>query len=173
MSNIEDDFRKEVNVKKVAQAVKRLGEFALYSKSEDCNLLITKYFILNMTEEQFWEVQCALLAKRVGAWFLISKEGLTEKDPVDENGFELQLYFKTVNATDAEIIGFTELVFNGLMLYAGEGKYIGIKQAWMDMIGGLSTVRKSPFTAVVKVSDFHVVAISKEPESQYLVPLLF
>lgn len=171
MPNIEDDYKKEVNIKKVVKAVKAIGEFALYSQSEDCNLLITRAFILNLTGEQFWEMQCALLAKRTGVWFFIAKEGLIEKDPVTDG--EVDFYFQVVNNENAEIIGYTELTLNGVMLYAGEAKYIGIKSAWMDMLGGLSTVRKAPRSATVKVSDFHVLCIAKDPESQYLAPILF
>jgi len=43
---IEQDLKRKVNVKKVVKAVKNIGSFALYSKSKDCTLLITSYFII-------------------------------------------------------------------------------------------------------------------------------
>jgi hypothetical protein len=173
MANMETDYKKQVNVKKVIKAVKNIGEFALYSKSEDCNLLLTRHFILNLTEEQFWEAQCALLAKKRGIWLTICKEGLVDGKPIEEDGAELELYFKTVNNHVAEIIGFTELVLNNVMLYAGEQKYIGIKQHYIEMIGGLSVIKKARNSSVVVASDFHVLTTVEKIESEFLAPLLF
>lgn len=173
MSTIEVDLKKQVNVKKVVKAVKNIGEFALYSKSEDCNLLVTRYFILNLTEEQFWEAQCALLAKRTGVWFTICKEGLIEGKSIDEDRTGIDLYFRTVNNSFAEIIGYTELILNGVMLYAGEEKYIGIKESYIEMLGGLSAIKKARNSSVVIASDFHLLTIVDKAESQYLAPLLF
>jgi hypothetical protein len=173
MSTMEQDIKKQVNVKKVVKAVKNIGEFALYSKSEDCNLLVTRNFILNLTEEQFWEVQCALLAKQIGVWFTICKEGLVEGKSIEEDNFGVNLYFKTVHDPIAEIIGFTELILNGVMLYAGEEKYIGIKESYIEMIGGLSAIKKARNSSVVIASDYHVLTIVDKIESEYLAPLLF
>lgn len=173
MSNPEQDIKKEVNVKKVVKAVKSIGEFALYSKSEDCNLVITRYFILNVSAEQFWEIQCGLLAKRTGVWYTVGKEELIEGDFVEDDAEEIKLYFRLVKQTDADIIGYTDLVLNNVMLYAGEGKYIGIKQSYIDMIGGLRPIKKASGLSMVVASDFHVLSTASDIKCEYLAPLLF
>ena len=173
MASIEVDLKKQVNVKKVVKAVKNIGEFALYSKSEDCNLLLTRHFVLNLSEEQFWEAQCALLAKKIGVWFTICKEGLVEGKTTEEDGSGVDLYFRTVHNPVLEIIGYTELILNNVMLYTGEEKYIGIKQHYIEMLGGLSAIKKARNSSVVVASDFHVLTIVEKNESEFLAPLLF
>jgi hypothetical protein len=173
MPTLEIDIKKQVNIKKVVKAVKSIGEFALYSKSEDCNLLVTRYFVLNLNADQFWEAQCALLAKKIGVWFSICKEGLVEGKSIEDDGSGVDLYFKTVHNPIAEIIGYTELILNGVMLYAGEEKYIGIKESYIEMLGGLSAIKKARNSSVVIASDFHLLTIVDKAESQYLAPLLF
>jgi len=171
MSTIEEIFKKEVNIKKVVKAVKYASSFALYSKSKDCNLLITQYFILNLTEEQFWELQCALLVKEIGYWFTICKGDLVQGNEVQSE--EVMVYFDTIRNENVNIIPFTQLYLNNSMLYAVEAGYVGVKRDHIEMLGGLSAVKKAVGVNMIIASDFHVLTINKEAYSEYLAPLLF
>lgn len=171
MANIEEDFKRQVNVKKVVKAVKNIGLFALYSKSKDCTLVITHNFILNLSEEQAWEIQCALLVKELGKWYTVHKDGPIEGNPVKQS--EVDAYFYTVKSELLNIIPFTELYLNNAMLYAVDAGYVGIKADYIDMLGGLAVVKKASQANMVVISDYHVVTINKEAKSEYLAPLLF
>lgn len=173
MSNPEQDIKKLVNVKKVIKTVKNIGEFALYSHSEDCNLVLTRYFVLNVSAEQFWEIQCGLLAKKIGIWYTVCKGEPIEGDAVEEDEAEIDMYFYHINRAKAEIIGYTDLVLGNIMLYAGESKYIGIKQSYIDMIGGLRPIKKEAGSSYVVASDYHLLCTADEVKCEYLQPILF
>lgn len=171
MANIEDDLKREVNIKKVVKAVKSIGSFALYKSSEDSTLLLTSYFILNLNEEQAWEMQCALLVKELGKWYTTDKDGPIMGAPVKQE--EINLYYATVNSKSLDIIGFTELYLNSTALYAHDRGYVGFKREQIDMLGALPVIRMSAMGSVAVVSDFHVLTPVKKVESDYLAPLLF
>lgn len=171
MSNFEDDYKRIVNVKKVVRAVKKIGNFAMYSSSEDSTLLITEYFILNLNELQSWEIQCALLVKELGKWYTVDKEGPIAGKEVEQE--KIDSYYRAVNAEGLEIVGFTELYLNNISVYAADGKFVGIKRDYMEMLGDMSAVRKSPFNSYLVVSESHLIAPAKQPESIHLAPMLF
>lgn len=171
MANIEEDYKKLVNIKKVAKAAKSLGQFALYKSSEDSTLLLTRSFILNLNDKQAWEIQCALLIPELGKWYTADKDGPIEGNPIKQT--EIDVYFNTVKTSNLEIIGFTELYLNNVALYAGEGGYIGIKRDYVEMGGGLCVIKKSRISSFVVLSDYHVVLPVQKLESEYLQPLLF
>lgn len=171
MSTIEEDFKRKVNVKKVVKAVKNIGLFALYSKSKDCTLLITSCFIINLNEEQAWEMQCALLVKELGKWYSVHKDGPIEGNPVKQS--EVDLYYSVINDNSLNIIGFTELYLNDVALYAdNDSGYLGIHRSYIEMLGS-PLVKKSLHKSLAIVSDFHLVAPEKETFSEYLAPRLF
>lgn len=170
MANIEQDLKKQVNVKKVVKAVKRQGRFALYRSSEDSTLLITSSFILNLNDEQAWEIQCALLVKTLGKWYGVVKGEPVEEKPVKQE--EIDLYFKSVKEPGLNIIGFTGLYLGDTALYAADGKYVGINREYIEMVGS-PAVRKERYQEIVVASDFHVIAPIKFKDNDYLRPLLF
>lgn len=172
MPTIEEDLKKLVNINKVAKAVKDIGRFALCSLNEETNLLITGYFILNLTEGQFWEIQCKLLAKKTGVWFHMSKEGLIEEKPVSED--ETGLYFRTVKNQTLQIIGWNDLYLGNIMIYAAEeGAYVGVKRHHVDMLGDVSALKQARVGSLIVAADVHVLTPMKEIESEYLVARLF
>jgi hypothetical protein len=166
----EEEYKKLVNVNKVAKAVKDIGQFALYSPTKDTNLLLTSSFILNLTEEQAWEVQCKLLAKVRGIWLRINKGELIEGNPVTEA--EADIYFKAVNNSNLQQIGNTDLYLGGVALYAAESGYVGVQRKYIDMIG-MPPLKKSPGSNNLIADDVHLIAPVKEVKSDYLAPLLF
>jgi len=171
MSTIEEDLKRQVNIKKVVKAVKNIGSFALYSKSKDCTLLITRDFIINLNEEQAWEMQCALLVKELGKWYTVVKGEPIEAGPVTQK--QVDVYYSTVKDGDMNIIGFTELYLNDIALYANTNSgYIGVKHSYLEMIGS-PLVKKSFDVAMVVASDYHVLTTAKDVECDYLRALLF
>jgi len=170
MANIEEDLKKVINVKKVVKAVKYLGRFALYRSSEDSTLLITSNFILNLNAEQAWEIQCALLVKTIGKWHTVRKGEPDEDNPVKQS--EVDLYFKSVNDTGLNIIGFTDLYLRNVALYAENGGYVGVDRDYIEMVKN-PVVRKSSDGAVIVASECHVLAPMKFKDNDYLRPLLF
>lgn len=171
MSTIEENLKRQVNVKKVVKAVKNIGSFAMYSKSKDCTLLITNHFIINLNEEQAWEIQCALLVKELGKWYTVVKGEPIENCPVED--YEVNAYYDAVNDKNLNIIGFTELYLNNIALYADANSgYIGVKQSYLEMIGS-PLVKKSFDGVMVVASDYHVLTITKDIECDYLRALLF
>lgn len=165
MSNVEQDIKKQVNVKKVVKAVKDIGHFALYSPDKENNLLFTGQFILNLTEEQAWEVQCGLLVKSRGIWLYTGKEGLQEDKPV---GDELILYSRAVKNPNLEIIGHTDLYLENTALYIAPGKYVGIKRQYLEMLGDLPELRQATGNHLVVAAGVHVLTPVKAIKSDYL-----
>lgn len=170
MPSIEEDFKRQINVKKVVKAVKNIGSFALYKSSDDSTLLLTSYFILNLNAEQAWEMQCALLVKELGKWYTVNKECPIEGNPVTQA--EIDVYYHAVKDPQLNIIGFTELYLNSIALYAADSGYVGIKSHHIEMLGGPCVIKKGAGSFVV-ASDYHVLSPVKETESEYLAPLLF
>lgn len=172
MQDIDQEVKKIINVSKVAKEVKNIGRFALYSHSAESNLLITTNFILNLTEEQFWEVQCKLLAKKIGVWFQITKEGLVEeKLSIRES---VELYFRSVNNKYLEIVGRTDLYLNDVMLYTGhEGGYVGVRRTYIEMLEGLPLLKQAIRGAEIIAADVHMLVPVLKIESDYLRPRLF
>lgn len=171
MSTIEQDLKRQVNIKKVVKAVKNIGSFALYSKAKDCTLLITSHFILNLNEEQAWEMQCALLVKELGKWYTVVKGEPIEAGPVED--YEVEAYYDVVNDDKLNIIGFTELYLNNIALYTDNNSgYIGLARNHLEMLGH-PLIKKSFDGVMVVASDYHVLSLAKDPECDYLRPLLF
>lgn len=54
---------KLVSVNKVAKNVLSIGQFGLFQIHE-LNLIATHWFMLSVTEDQFWKIQCKLEAKQ-------------------------------------------------------------------------------------------------------------
>lgn len=171
MANVEEDIKRKVNIKKVVKTVKNIGSFALYKSSEDSILLITRDFVLNLNEEQGWETQCALLVKELGKWYTTSKESPIEGDPIKQD--QLDWYYQTVKDSNLNIIGFTELYLNNIALYAAEAGYVGIKADYIDMLDGLSVMKKARGKSLIVASDYHVLTPANKIECEYLAPLLF
>lgn len=171
VSNADQDYKKLVNVNKVAKAVKDIGRFAIYSQDQENNLLITDYFILNLTDEQAWEVQCKLLAKKRNVWLQITKEGLIETR--EQLTSAVELYFRSVNSEMLEIIGRTSLYLDNVELYAGEGKYIGVKRHYVEMLKEMPPIKKAPGSHLLIADDVHVLTPVKEVKCEYLAARLF
>lgn len=168
MSTTEQDIKKLVNVNLVAKAVKSIGHFALHSPNEDTNLVFTSSFILNLTEEQAWEVQCKLLAKNQGIWYYANgKEGLSEDKPVTPE--QIDLYYKTVNNAALEALGRTDLYLDNTAIYVAPGKFIGVKRQYIDMLGDAPALKKAPMVPeFVVAADVHLLATVKGVKSDYL-----
>lgn len=171
MSNPDDDIKKIVNVNKVAKAVKDIGRFALYSNDEENNLLITGHFILNLTAEQFWKVQCKLEAKQIGVWYQIGKNELLESNHVTSD--EVKKYFDIVNNSNLQIIGFTDLCLGNIMLYAAHAGYTGIKTSYIEMLDDRPALKQEKIESPVVAADIHIIMPVAQVQSDYLAPLLF
>ena len=167
---MEQDIRKLVNINKVFRAVKDQGWFALYSKDSENNLLITHNFILNLTSEQFWKIQCKLEAKSIGVWFFMGKEGLVEDAPVSD--LEVASYFRLVNSPELEIIEYTNLSLGGLRLYEADGLYVGVRSSYIEMLNGLIDLYQADVDRSLVAAGVHVLVPAREIESNYLVSLI-
>lgn len=154
------------------------GKLIVYDRCENPAFILDKElvvrikycFILNLNDEQAWEIQCALLVKTLGKWHMTSKGEPVEETAVKQS--EIDLYFKTVNDPNLNIIGSTGLYLGNVALYAEDGGYVGINAAYIDMVGS-SVIRKAAGKDVAVASEYHVLAPMKFKDNDYLRPLLF
>lgn len=150
---------KRVNISKVVKVVKDKSPFMLLPVTEDVNLLVTRTFILNLDEKQFWKIQCKLEAKDHGIW--LSK---VDGEWCQANGASVEsvkeMYFSTINATHAELLKNTDLIQKGyIALFCNEQEYFGVQNDYIDMIpGGVPTVKRLPKTLHFILDDVHIAA---------------
>ncbi|WP_094607757.1 hypothetical protein SPSIL_008790 [Sporomusa silvacetica DSM 10669] len=165
-----DDAIHSVNVGRVAKNVLSIGRFGLF-QVEDSNLIATDWFILSVTDDQFWKIQCKLEARQKNVWLYKSKDSIQEcTGATAAQTYELYcnlVYEKT------EQLKRTSLNLGGIELFTDDGKYIGIQAKHLDMIEYAPVVKKARNRESAIVDDVHVFTIvSKEStESKYLRPL--
>lgn len=144
-----------VHIDKVAKQAKKIGEFVMF-KNAVGNFLVTSYFTLNLTAEQFWKVQCKLEIPKLEQWYRQEKEGLEpiEREQIQqiETTYALWIENQSFSLTDTKIT-----LLNGYYLYANEGAgYTCLNQEFVDMLKGCYNLFRSG--RVVVIDNVHVIA---------------
>ena len=166
----ERDIRKFINVNKVAKEVRAGQWFAMYSKDNENNLLITRNFILNLNSNQFWKIQCKLECKKLGVCFWMNKGDLVEDAEVTD--YEIDSYFRLVKSRDLCMIERTNLTLDGLNLYEADDLYVGVKSTYIEMLNGPIDLYQIDDGKPLVASGVHVISPVREIESDYLASLI-
>lgn len=161
---------KMVNVSKVAKACLSIGQFGLFHV-EDVNLVSTHWFTLNVTDEQFWKIQCKLEAKQKNVWLYKGKDGLQEcageapKTVYDSYCSMIDDWTTAINRT--------YLTLGNVEVFTDETKYIGVPARYLDMIDYSPSVKKGNGSGIVIVDEIHLFTTMQgnDTECKYLRPL--
>lgn len=162
---------KKVNVNKVAKSILSFGEFGLFQE-EGLNLIATHWFVLSVSEEQFWKIQCKLEAKQINRWLVKSKEGLRERQGA--SGEEvLDLYNMLVYEDRSELLDRTLLVYRDIELFTDKEKYYGVRALHLNMIDYPPTVKHKFERQSVVVDDVHIFTLvsDESAKSEFLKDL--
>lgn len=167
-----DERLQTVNVNKVAKNVSSIGLFGLF-QIDGLNLIATHWFMLKVSEEQFWKIQCKLEAKQKNVWLFKSKEGIRECNGANPRD-TCDLYSKLVYEDQAELLKRTTLTYGSIEVFTDERNYFGIPVKYLDMLDYSPTVKHAAGRESVIVDDIHVFTIVKREntESPYLRPLI-
>jgi len=132
-----------VNPGKVAKQAKNVGEFMMM-KCSSGNLLVTGQFILNLTADQFWSVQCKLELPEYNAWYMQTKEGLTKSERKPELDEWERRYNEWLTQTDPDsIMKWTLLNVQDCYLYTDGRNYTAVKHERIDMLNYPENIIKS------------------------------
>lgn len=148
-----------INVNKVAKWAKKTNQVIMF-KCESGNLLITSQFIVSLTSEQFWKVQCKLELPERGIWYTWE-----EKNPVPVAGKKSleeleQQYLQYLNQA-TEKLNVTYLTLNGVYnLYSGESGYTLINSIYLEMLE--CAKKKYRGNDIVVIDNLHVLSIAKD-----------
>lgn len=157
----EDLYQTLININKVAKVTKGIGLFALIPVSTEINLLVTKYFIIRMSDDQFWKVQCKLEAKEVNVWLNKTSEGLERATNCEDVEKVKAMYFEILNNIQyAEQLKSTNLMhLAGANLFADETKYFGIATKFLEMFtAGVPKVQKIAGRSNLLLDEVHLIA---------------
>jgi hypothetical protein len=146
-----------VDTKKVAKQAKSAGEFMMM-KCETGNLLVTGQFVLSLSSEQFFSVQCKLEVPKLGIWYMQTKEGLC-KSEYRQPELELweQRYNEWMNEADPnKVLTNTRLTLLDYSLYTDGNTYIAIKYERIEMLSATEDMRLAG--KMVIVDGVHVIA---------------
>ena len=164
------DSEKLVNVNKAAKNILSVGRFGLF-QVEDLNLVVTDWFILSVTDEQFWKIRCKLEAKQVNCWLYKGKEGLQEcQGSTCQQVYDL---YDSLISDQLRDLDDTGLHYNGIKLFSNALRYFGLPEKYFDMIDYPPVVKNAQGRESVIVDDVHIFTVVK-PEnikSQYIKPL--
>lgn len=159
-----------VNTNKVAKNVLSIGKFGLF-QTEGENIIATDWFMLSVSEDQFWSIQCKLEARQKNVWLYKSKEGFQEcPGPTPEQTYALYCNFAY---EPAEQLKRTSLILGGIEIFTDDAEYIGIPAKYLEMIDYQTVVKKAQGRDCIIVDDVHVFTrVTKAgTESKYLRPL--
>ena len=164
----DDHLVKVNNVIKIVQAI---GRFALFEIESFANLLVTSHFILSLTEDQFWSVQCKLEAKKRNVWFYKHKDGLSEC--VGQSMEDVKQLYTSLLMAELEEITRTNLYLGGIELYVHDGEYIGIPRRQIEMLDFQPVIQKAVDRTCVVVDRVHIYTpVSKESiTNSFIKPL--
>lgn len=160
-----------VDVNKVAKQCKKTGDFIMF-KCDAGNLLVTSLFVLNLTSEQFWKVQCKLEIPERGIWYRQGKDAL-ERSEREESIEKIEENYNEWLTRDSKKISYTGLnLFYQYALYVDDyGHYTAIDDGKKEMIKTTAgNVRRAG--NLVIIDKCHVIAAAKDSvwqENQYLV----
>lgn len=164
------DGEKLVNVNKAAKSILSIGRFGLF-QIEDISLIATDWFMLCVTDEQFWKIRCKLEAKQINCWLFKSKEGLQECQ--GSTGQQVYALYDSLISDPLRDLDDTGLRYNGIKLFTNTMRYFGLLEKHFDMIDYPPVVKNALGRESVIVDDVHIFTVVK-PEnikSQYIKPL--
>ena len=159
-----------VNVNKVAKNVLSIGQFGLFQIHE-LNLIVTHWFMLSVTEDQFWKIQCKLEAKQKNVWQYKGKDGMQICKGASED--EIYALYHSIVCEQSKPINRTHLTYGNIELFTDNSNYIGVPVKYLEMIDYPPTVKRTPGRESVIVDEVHVfTVVSKEhTESKFLKQL--
>jgi hypothetical protein len=164
------DGEKLVHVNKSAKNILSIGQFGLF-QVEDLNLITTNWFMLSVTDEQFWKIRCKLEAKQINCWLFKSKEGLQAcQGSTGQQVYELYCSMVFEQMRDLDDTG---LRYNGIKLFTDTNRYYGVPEKHFEMIDYPPVIRNALGRESVIVDDVHIFTVVK-PEnikSQYIKQL--
>lgn len=169
-----DLYEKLVNINKATKVTKDINMFILIPISENVNLVSTRYFILNLGDEQFWKMQCKLEAKKYNVWLYKCKEGITEAKDMAAAESVKKMYFDALKLGEVEQLESTGLSYsNGTRIYTDGLQYFGLAEKYLEMFtAGMPTVKKISGNGYLLIDDVHIVAPvnlkATEYESKFL-----
>lgn len=159
-----DETLHTVNVNKVAKNVLSIGLFGLF-QVEDINLVATRWFMLSVTEEQFWKIQCKLEARQKNTWLFKGKDEIQPcSGATTEEVF--QMYCSLVYDQNIEQLERTSLIYDRIELFTDNSQYIGIQTKHLDMIDFMPVIKKSKERESVIVDDVHVFTIVSQDHTK-------
>lgn len=146
-----------VDTKKVAKQAKTAGEFMMF-KCPSGNLLVTSQFILNLTEFQFFSIQCKLELPELESWWMQIKSHLVRSENRDP---ELEIwearYNDWLNNTDPKkSLVYTRIVLDDCYLYTDGFTYTAALAGRIDMLQYSEDIRLSGRMLII--DGLHVVA---------------
>lgn len=161
---------KLVHVGRVAKNVLAIGRFGLF-QINFLNIIATDQFMLNVTEEQFWKIQCKLEARQTNIWLFRGKEGLQECNGVSDQ--EIYDMYTTLIKEPKQKLHKTWLIFGQIELYTDANKYIGIPVHNLTMLDYSPTLEAAPGRESVIVDNVHIFTMveRKNTECKFLKPL--
>lgn len=154
------NYENLVNVNRVATITKGIGEFMMMKTSQIENLLVTPYFILNLTSEQFFKLQCKLEIPELNTWYVPVKGKLIESERQIDIDRSESLYRMSVAGTGS-ILENTHITLNGIFaLYADSQAYTILQQDRIGMIE--SPAEFSRRGSKVVIDRLHVLSVADE-----------
>ncbi|WP_196606513.1 hypothetical protein [Pectinatus frisingensis] len=133
-----------VNTKKVAKQTKIAGEFMMF-KCSSGNLLVTSQFILNLTDEQFFSIQCKLELPELATWWTQIKQNIFRSENREpELDIWEERYNNFLNDVDSNKALFnTQIILEECYLFADGFTYTAINQERLNMLSASENIRKS------------------------------
>lgn len=164
---------KLVKVSVVARNALSIGRFGLFQiEEEDMNLIVTDQFMLNVTEEQFWKIQCKLEARQKNRWLFKGKDGLAECSGATPEEI-CDMYTGLITEARHKLEN-TYLTFHNVMVYTNDVKYIGLPAKNLEMIDYTPTIEIAPGRESAIVDGIHLFTIteSRNTDCKYLRPAI-
>lgn len=162
------NYENFVNVNQVAKLTKVTGEFIMF-KCASGNLLSTHKFILNLTSEQFFKVQCKLELPETGAWYTKGKS-LPERIEKEANLLEIEKnYNDWLNGETSQLENTRLLLCEQFAIYTNGSNYIALNKAYIDMLATPQTFAEGRH--FVSIDNLHIISKARESifeETEYL-----
>jgi len=152
------NFEKEIDVNKVAKECKKIGEFIMFKCESGC-LLITDHFMLSLTPDQFWKVQCKLELPERGVWYLQKKGKVVASERAPEIELLEEKYNACLNGIGKQL-EYTGLTCKGTYLYSDGKTYTAISCAYRDMVEYTENIRRiSELDYIVTWDGIHTLTV--------------
>ncbi len=157
------NYENLVSINEVAKQCKKIGEFIMF-KCKSGNLLVTNKFVLNLTIEQFWKVQCKLEIPELGKWYTQGKGKVEESNrEVEIEKLERQ-YLQWITA-EGRILEYTQLILlSQYYIYTeasnNNGLFTALSCNLVNMIINTSNKRRVGDIAIIDT--YHVISVAKD-----------